>query len=553
MSDIHCSQADMRESIHGFAVAGATNELTEELWINFERLLRESDDACRLYAGYVGISVLLPSILSAVSDDEAPSSGVFDPEQQSPAISLVHSLPNLFHQTLGYFSEGMPLAYLLATVITGLGLLVGSLIPASHPEPTAHMFLPSVVAEPKTEHVGRITGMVNCNWKNAGLGIRDWGLERKPGKQVALGDKLALSSGLIEITYNTGAKVILQGPMTYQIETNGGYLAVGKLTGKLEERGESGIHHSAPIARHSPNPQSSTPNPFAIRTPSATVIDLGTEFGVEVTKEGDSVVQVKTGAVDVVTQDDAGHVQLQAGGPRNSARVDADTRKIVALHGTLERFVYALPKPSISAGAVVEWSGTRQQGSLSPAKDDLLQTRLAKVINDDPEPPRYERSATPSNLFDGTLYGPKNEDVNIDCNKFSYTPRDGTSLTFVLDTIHHREGYTIDGIDLFTGYYWMRVGQKYKVEFAQVGHEDWLPVVCYDHSALQDEGFREARSRIRNRIADEPLAIHVDRIRITFYDTAELIDLNQRPGCVYREIDVLGSPTITDKKLKTVH
>ena len=39
----------------------------------------------------------------------------------------------------------------------------------------------------------------------------------------------------MEITYNTGAKVILQGPVTYEVESNGGYLAVGKLTGKLEK------------------------------------------------------------------------------------------------------------------------------------------------------------------------------------------------------------------------------------------------------------------------------------------------------------------------------
>ena len=54
-----------------------------------------------------------------------------------------------------------------------------------------------------------------------------------PKSLVALDDKFVLASGLMEITYNTGAKVILQGPVTYQVESNGGYLAVGKLTGKL--------------------------------------------------------------------------------------------------------------------------------------------------------------------------------------------------------------------------------------------------------------------------------------------------------------------------------
>ena len=36
---------------------------------------------------------------------------------------------------------------------------------------------------------------------------------RNPKSLVSLGDKFALASGLMEITYDTGAKVILQGPV----------------------------------------------------------------------------------------------------------------------------------------------------------------------------------------------------------------------------------------------------------------------------------------------------------------------------------------------------
>ena len=74
--------------------------------------------------------------------------------------------------------------------------------------------------------VGRITGMVDCKWNG--------------GSRVSLGQKFELASGLMEITYDTGAKVILQGPVTYSVESNGGYLAVGKLTGKLEKKVASG-------------------------------------------------------------------------------------------------------------------------------------------------------------------------------------------------------------------------------------------------------------------------------------------------------------------------
>ena len=45
------------------------------------------------------------------------------------------------------------------------------------------------------------------------------------------------------------------------------------------------------------NPQSLIPNPFCIRTPTATVTDLGTEFGVEVTKDQRAHVNVFQGKV----------------------------------------------------------------------------------------------------------------------------------------------------------------------------------------------------------------------------------------------------------------
>jgi hypothetical protein len=56
-----------------------------------------------------------------------------------------------------------------------------------------------------------------------------------PKSSVSLGDKFALASGLMEITYDTGARVILQGPVTYEVESaTGGYLSLGKLTARVE-------------------------------------------------------------------------------------------------------------------------------------------------------------------------------------------------------------------------------------------------------------------------------------------------------------------------------
>ena len=115
--------------------------------------------------------------------------------------------------------------------------------------------------------------MVDCRWETKGLGIRDWGLEEgskskvqgskkiqslipNPQSLVSLGDKFALASGLMEITYDTGAKVILQGPVTYEVESaSGGFLSLGKLTARLEKKVASG---QWPVARER---KSLIPNP----------------------------------------------------------------------------------------------------------------------------------------------------------------------------------------------------------------------------------------------------------------------------------------------------
>jgi hypothetical protein len=311
MSSTPFSDSDLRKSIHDFVVAGAGNELTEELWTDFERLLRGSDDACRLYAGYVGISVLLPAILSSTPDEESPRSDIFAREQQDLAVPSAPGVPcGIWHTTLGYFSEGMPLAYLLATVILGVGLLIGSQIYVSAPGRLATELSPATNEKatrvPHMQLVGRITGMVDCQRvQSPPFGVQSPALDPRLSALVSLGDKFALSSGLMEITYDTGAKVVLQGPVTYEVESaNGGYLSVGKLTARVEKR--TAVRsteyevRSGGIGDAAENQKSEIRNQklFAVRTPTATVTDLGTEFGVEVDASGQLDVHVFQGVVE---------------------------------------------------------------------------------------------------------------------------------------------------------------------------------------------------------------------------------------------------------------
>ncbi len=171
--------------------------------------------------------------------------------------------------------------------------------------------------------VGRVTGMVDCRWA-------DTKTVTAVDADVPLGRQYALASGLIEIAYRGGARVILQGPCTYNVESpSGGYLSLGRLTAKVGERGEgrgeravrtgerekvaANQHHavssrqsainnqqSAINNQQSPSPLSSLLSPlFVVRTPTARITDLGTEFGVEVDKSGVSKAHVYRGKVEM--------------------------------------------------------------------------------------------------------------------------------------------------------------------------------------------------------------------------------------------------------------
>jgi hypothetical protein len=98
------------------------------------------------------------------------------------------------------------------------------------------------------------------------------------------------------------------------------------------------------------NSQSSSAAPFAIRTPSAVVTDLGTEFGVEVDSNGRTTSHVFRGSVSVqpigssvqqgvvLHAGEAAFVETSSGRPSNIARVD----------GIPSRFVRRVPNGRIS-------------------------------------------------------------------------------------------------------------------------------------------------------------------------------------------------------------
>jgi len=142
--------------------------------------------------------------------------------------------------------------------------------------------------------------------------------------RIWAGQVLALKTGVVQITYDSGTRVVLEGPAEYRVGTrvkgtkaqrekgfNSGYLKVGKLVARVEGKKAKG---------------------FIVETPSRTrVEDLGTEFGVEVREDGAAKFVVLRGAVDLV-REESGET------PGQRVRLVKNQRAFVAAdRGTIER------------------------------------------------------------------------------------------------------------------------------------------------------------------------------------------------------------------------
>jgi len=324
--------------------------LTNEQAAELRRLLHENPLARRQYLRQVNTHAALRWVSSPPEVDIRGRgvTGTEDVEQkpefgdeQSPAPPVIVLDPSpAIHTSL--FSLDSPLgsfvfSYSVAAVLLGLGMLIGSVTYVTHYSPQiAETGLgleekQSPERSTRPVYVGLITGAVDVKWADP---------EKAPLTAYAvLGRQYDLASGLMEITYDTGAKVILQGPCTYEIESAaGGYLSLGKLTARIEKN---------KAANQKSNPQSLIPNPlFAVRTPTAVVTDLGTEFGVAVDPLKGTDVYVAVGTVELQPTGISGNVGKVTLGAGQSVRATRGgvIEKITPKTSEVARLKYRMPK-----------------------------------------------------------------------------------------------------------------------------------------------------------------------------------------------------------------
>lgn len=100
------------------------------------------------------------------------------------------------------------------------------------------------------EYVAQLTGSKECQWVDARVSAQ-------PGERLCKGQKLELARGLAEITFDSGAQLVLQGPASLDVES--AWAAT--------------LKHGTLKASIPPEAMG-----FSISNPTVEVVDLGTEF-----------------------------------------------------------------------------------------------------------------------------------------------------------------------------------------------------------------------------------------------------------------------------------
>ncbi len=175
-------------------------------------------------------------------------------------------------------------------------------------------------ASVKARDVARITATRNSMWAE---GEQNLGF----GSRLGSGERLELLTGLVEITFNDGAVVVLEGPATFDVDSPArAALHEGRLAATVPERAHG----------------------FQVATARMNVVDLGTEFGLMAEKEGTAEVHVFNGVVKAQLLDEHGHqVRTMELNTAQAARIEPASSFVARIPARDDEFVRTL---SVAAG-----------------------------------------------------------------------------------------------------------------------------------------------------------------------------------------------------------
>jgi hypothetical protein len=173
----------------------------------------------------------------------------------------------------------------------------------------------------------------------------EWSLDHHtdaPRGAIRSGDMIRVAKGKMRLNYSNGVVLTLHGPALFEVISDmRGRALLGRLTAKIAKGAEG----------------------FSVLTPRATVIDLGTELGIEVDDAGATDVVVFEGSVDL-------NYRLQDGGAELQRRLFTGEAMRLDPYGTISRIV-SISNQRFSDDLLTSVSESPQEAIISSVRDNI--------------------------------------------------------------------------------------------------------------------------------------------------------------------------------------
>lgn len=239
------SDDTLPDQIHRLAIRQLAGDLSEADRSELVALLKASRQARRIYLEHMQDTVSLRWMLSG-------------PSSRKAALAVAQDEAQPVFLTRGRAGMMTAVAAGIACVAAGLSWLSPASDRAVRSSPTP------------SSAVAMVTGVSRLIWSGDAAPSR---LSR-----VRVGQEFEFREGTLTLAFYSGAEVKIFGPAKFSISSPKSILCShGRVTTRVEESGKG----------------------FTIDTPKARIVDLGTEFGVDISEEGDTQVVVFQGSVDL--------------------------------------------------------------------------------------------------------------------------------------------------------------------------------------------------------------------------------------------------------------
>ena len=353
------SSGDVRKLCDLFAEIHDGDRAPLELaWL--EGRLKSDADARRLYVRYMRVCAGLSwDLRELVSGEQIVSAKAI---RQLPTFGQERRLflsPLRFLGSIAQTIQASPrlLLVLLNAALAGYFVVLFALIPlarfalSGRADRAAALKDDDLVRShksPKETELGLLTTDDQARWSNGSPQAR---------KVVRLGERYELESGYAEVTLRSGVCTVIQGPAAWEFASEGRLLFdSGKLAARVPKRAIG----------------------FTIATATTEIVDLGTEFGVQIGQDGATDVHVLKGKValrpggrtaDVSTRE----IVLNAGNARRVGVASAGQRNPVqTIPASPESFTRHLP-PS---GVVTVQSARASSKPLEQVANDWVSSSM---------------------------------------------------------------------------------------------------------------------------------------------------------------------------------